>query len=385
MEPGPTQVDDRVIQALCTPVVYHQSPEFIATMDGLRPLLRGIYGTDGEIVVLPSSGRGAVEAALASVREEGRPFVVANNGTFGRMMATIGRAVGLDVIELAYGSGEVIPRDAIAGALAGLDRPILGIVHNETATGMVNDITGLADLVHARDGLLLVDAVSSLGGAELAVDRNGVDFCVSATQKSMGAIAGLSFVSVSDRALRELDARTDLARGSYLDLRRWWDMWVAAEEGGRLRSGYRRLPWTMPTHLAGALLRACELAYEEGLKERWERHRRCGEALRAALGALGMPVLAPEGHASDTVTAFGRPGLDAKGLKRRMDERHGVRLATGMDDDAATTMRIAHMAETARPGPLLQTLAALAVELDALGLGTGADPTRTFLTTWSTP
>lgn len=378
MEPGPTQVDERVIQSLCTPVVYHQSPEFTRTMDDLRPLLRGIYGTEGEVVILPASGRGAVEAVLASVREEGRPFVVPTNGTFGRMMATIGRAVGLSVVELKHGSGAVVPREEIAEALAGLDRPILGIVHNETATGMVNDLTGLADLVHARDGLLLVDAVSSLGGAELAADRNGIDFCVSAAQKSMGAIAGLSFVAVGDRALRELDARTDLARGSYLDLRRWWDMWVAAEDGGRLTSGYRRLPWTMPTHLAGALLRACELAHEEGLKERWDRHRRCGEALRAALHALGMPVLAPDGHASDTVTAFGHPGLDAKDLKRRLADRHGVRLATGMDDDAATILRIAHMAETARPGPLVQTLAALAAEL-----GANVDATRIFLDTWS--
>lgn len=382
MEPGPTMVDDRVIQALCTPVVYHQSPEFAQTMDEICERLRGIYGTrSGDVIILPASGRGALEAVLTSVREVGRPFVVPTNGTFGRMMATIGRSVGLDVTELRRKSGEVVPRAEIESTLKGCSRPILGIVHNETATGMVNELHGYAELVRQHDGLLVVDAVSSLGGAEFVTDDLGIDFCVSATQKSMGAPAGLSFVSVSGRGRNEIESRSDLHRGNYLDLRRWWDIWVSADHGGRLNSGYRRLPWTMPTHLAGALLRACELIDDEGLKQRWRRHQRIGEALRAGLRELGMTILAPSGSESDTVTAFTSAGLEAKEIRRRLDERYGVRLATGMDDDAQRVLRIAHMAETARPGPQVQTLAALAEELGGRSARL-ADPVHTFLDVW---
>jgi alanine-glyoxylate transaminase/serine-glyoxylate transaminase/serine-pyruvate transaminase len=108
MEPGPTQVDPRILQTLSSPVVHHQSPAFTSTVDAVVELLQRIYLTSGEVVVLPSSGRGAVEAVLTSVREPGGVFVVPTNGSFGRMMAAIGRSVGLTVVELAYGPEEVI-------------------------------------------------------------------------------------------------------------------------------------------------------------------------------------------------------------------------------------------------------------------------------------
>lgn len=382
LEPGPTVVDEQVIQAMCRPVIHHQSPEFIDILDRTCDLLGGVYGTEGEVVVLPASGRGAVEAVMTSVREDARSLVVPTNGSFGRMMATIGRSVGFNVIELEHAPGETIRKDEVATALADLDRPLLGVVHNETATGMVNNLFGYSEMVRERDGLLLVDAVSSLGGTNLDHDAFGVDFCVSAAQKSMGALAGLSFVAVSERGMQHLERRPALLRGNYLDMWRWWDLWLPAHRGGRLSSGYRRLPWTMPTHLVCALLRASELIYEEGHKQRYQRHQRCAQALRAGLRAMNCQTVAPVGCESNTVTAFGHTDIDAKQMKQTLSGRYGVRLVTGVDNNAANVLRVAHMADTARPGPQVQMLAALASEFANNGIELLSDPLRAFYDSW---
>lgn len=383
MEPGPTLVDDRVIQALAAPPMYHQSAEFAQLMDETCELLKQIYGTGGEVVVLPASGRGAVESALARADPVDRPLVVPANGTFGRMMAAIGGSLGMRVVELKHDSGQPLAVRDIEAELDRHDRPVLGVVHNETSTGMVNDLAEYADLVHRRDGLLLVDAVSSLGGTAIDFDDLGIDLCASAAQKSVGAPPGLAFVAVSERARGEIEGRRRPPLGYYLDLLRWWDQWVPGEQGGRLKSGYRRLPWTMPTNLVVALRRALELTAEEGIEERWERHRRTGAGLRAAMAVLGMHPVAPPGAESSTVGAFRLPGsIDARTLRRRLAQRHRVHIAGGMDGDAATVIRIAHMAESARPGPQLHTIAAIAYELNALGVRAATDPTRDFLAAW---
>lgn len=382
MQPGPTLIDDRVIQALAAPPMYHQGAEFAGVMDETCELLGHLYGTTTNIIVLPASGRGAIEAALASVDHAGRAFVVPTNGAFGRMMATIGRSIGMRVDELEYDSGKPFTASDIKVALARHDKPVLGVVHNETSTGMVNDLNGLADLVHRRNGLLLVDTVSSLGGAAIDVDGQGIDLCASATQKSVGAPPGLSFVAVSDRASSEIKGRTQPPLGYYLDLLRWWDQWLPHEQGGRLKSGYRRLPWSMPTNLVVALYQALELATTEGRTQRWDRHQRCGAGLRAAMATLGVRPVAAPGTESNTVSAFRVPRVDGNVLRQRLAQTHQVHLAGGMDHDANTVIRIAHMAESARPGPQLHTIAAITYELNVLGVQTTTDPARQFLKAW---
>ncbi len=138
----------------------------------------------------------------------------------------------------------------------------------------------------------------------------------------------------------------------------------------------------MPTNLVVALRRALELTAEEGIEQRWDRHRRSGTGLRAAMAALGMRPVAPPGAESDTVGAFRLTGVDAPTLRRGLAQRHRVHIAGGMDGDAATVIRIAHMAESARPGPLLHTIAAIAHELNDLGVRVATDPTQEFLKAW---
>lgn len=383
MEPGPTQVDPRVIQAMCRPVVYHQSREFFETVDVVCEQLQRIYQTAGEIVVLPATGRGGIEAALGSVREPDQILVIPTNGSFGRMMANIGRAVGLNVVELPFGPGEPILRADVEEALGRYDKPILGIVHNETSTGMVNDISGYGAAVHRRGGLFVVDTVSSLGGVPVQTDLQEIDLCVSASQKSIGALAGLSFVSVSPRATEQFDQRSSLHRGMYLDLRRWWEMWLPTSRGGKLTSGYRRLPWSMPTHLVFALQVAAEVIFEEGLHARWSRHERAGVALRNALVELGLKPVPAAGWESATVTAmYGGDDLDVNDVRAALSERHGIGVAGGLDDLNGKIFRIGHMAETARFGPQVHVVSALAYELEQRGIKTGTYPIEALITSW---
>ncbi|MEV5646736.1 aminotransferase class V-fold PLP-dependent enzyme [Nocardia sp. NPDC052254] len=381
LEPGPTIIDPRVVAALSAQPMYHQSPEFAVLADETCDLLRSFYGTSGEVVMLPSSGRGAVEAALASVDHIGRTLVVPANGTFARMMATIGRSLGMHVVELAHRAGQILDRDRIAEEVARHDRPILGVVHNETSTGMLNPLDGLAEVVRGRDGLLVVDTVSSLGGTAVEMDRHDIDLCASTTQKAVGAPPGVGFVALGPRGIAAVESGAE-GEGHYLQLRRWWDQWVPLDRGGRLASGYRRLPWTMPTNVVVALHTALRLAAGEHVRGTWERHRRIAEALRAALRCLGASPVAAAGYESPTVSAFRFGDTDVLQLRRALAHRHGVHIATGMGDEATTVLRFAHMAESARPTPQLLMLTALTYELARSARCDGDDPAQVFQRFW---
>lgn len=378
LEPGPTIIHDSVVTALAQQPIYHQSSEFAGILDDATELLRSFYDTSDEVVILPSSGRGAVEAALLSIDHVDRTLVVPTNGTFGRMLASVGRSIGMNVTEIAHDSGEVFDHERIVGALADHHRPVLAMVHNETSTGMINSLEGMADLVHDREGLFAVDAVSSLGGTPIRMDANGVDLCASASQKSVGAPPGLGFVALSPRGITEVDSRTDKA-GFYLDLRRWWDQWLPVDRGGRLASGYRRLPWTAPTNIVVALSTALHLSAGENKEATWSRHERIAAALRTAMRGLGGTPLAPVGYESPTVGAFRLTDVDVKTVKSRLASVHNVFVATGMDSDASTSLRFAHMAESAREAPHVTLLNALAVELAELGHQVADDPASVFL------
>jgi alanine-glyoxylate transaminase / serine-glyoxylate transaminase / serine-pyruvate transaminase len=354
-------VDDRVIRAIARPAQHHLSESFARVVDHTCERLKRVFGTENEVVLLPATGRGGVEGAIASVHEPGRALLVPCNGSFGRMVAAIGRALGVEVITLEHGPQEPLRRDAIERALDEQDVGILAVVHCETSTGMLNDLEGLGDLAHAHGALFLVDAVSSLGGAPMHVDGIGIDLCVSAAQKAVGALGGTSFVTVSERARAALRERSEQARGSYLDLQRWWTQWLPLDRGGSLASGFRRLPWSMPTHPVFALEEACRiLVEEEGLDARVTRHQVAAAAVRETVCALGFRLFPPEGSASPTVTAFETPAdLPADELIASLRDRHGIVVAGGLDDLRGRIVRIGHMAETARPAPLLAAIAAI--------------------------
>lgn len=387
MEPGPTQVDPRVVQAMCQPAIYHLSPEFVQTMDDTSRMLQEIFETSGEVVILPSTGRGGLEAAVTSLREPGGCMVVVSNGVFGRMLATIGRSVGMDVEEVSCAPGTTPSLGEVERVVAERRPQILAVVHCETSTGMMNPMPPLGEIARRHGALFLVDAVASLGGAEVKVDEWGIDLCVGASQKALGAIAGVAAVSVSRRAREAMNARSSIARSNYFDLQRWWAMWLPKERGGTLRFGYRRLPWTMATHGVLALEMACRIVTEEEtVDSRVSRHESAGRAFRAGLISMGFDIFPARGSEASTVTAFVTPvGVKANKLVSGLKERHGIFVAGGLEDLAGQIVRVGHMAETARPTTLLPTLAALAAELERAGIDPGNSFGRAFSSAWNEP
>lgn len=358
MEPGPTQVDPRVIQAMSRPPVHHLSREFVQLTDRLCGNLREVFRTDGEVVLLPSSGRGGVEAVLVSV--PATTVVVPSNGAFGRMLAHIARRAGHDVVEVRYGFGEPIRTDAVREAIAESRAGMLAVVHCESSTGMLNDVPTLARIGREAGATVLVDAISSLGGARLEMDYWGIDFCVSASQKAIGSVTGLAMVAVGRPGVELLLGSSGTARSTYLDLRLWWSLWLPQERGG-YASAARRFPCSMPTHHVFALDEACRLLLHEGLEDRIARHTEVANAFRSAMRRLDIGLLCDGAEAAPTLSAItGSPDAPPAAIRRALEQDFGITIAGSMDPSVPLA-RIGHMAETARMGPMRQVVAALEV------------------------
>lgn len=384
MEPGPTQIDSRVVQAMCRPAIYHLDPEFIGVLDDACGLLQAVFGTAGEVVVVPATGRGSIEAVLTSAFGPDDRILVPSNGVFGQMVAAIGRALGRDIVELPVEAGAQLDLDALVAAAREHPPAAIAVVHCETSTGMLNPIREVAEIAREHGSLVLVDAIASAGGSPVRMEEWGIDFAVAAGQKALGALPGISAVGVSERGRARLQAVGAGTGARYFNLDRWWGMWLPTERGGRLQFGYRRLPWTTATHSVLALEAACRIVVEEeGLPARLARHHAAGRAFRAAIESMGLQLLAPPGLEADTVTAFFPPdGIDARDVTKALHANHDIKVAGGLEALAGRIVRVGHMAETARPVPLQTTLGALALELRRAGVKVGEEFAEVFASTW---
>src|ERR1051325_11193894 len=217
--PGPSPVDDRVLAAMAAPLLGHLDPLFLQCMDDVQSLLRYVFETENRVTVpISATGSAGMEAALVNVIEPGDEVLVCINGVFGeRMRDIVGRA-GAKPITVEATWGEAIVVRKIEAALNSCKPRALALVHAETSTGVLQDLSGLADLAHAQGALLIVDAVTSLGGHPVGVDRNGIDACYSGTQKCLGAPPGLAPITFSERAIERIRARRSKVQSWYLDV-----------------------------------------------------------------------------------------------------------------------------------------------------------------------
>ncbi len=279
--PGPSPVDDRVLSAMAAPVLGHLDPLFLRCMDDVQSLLRYVFETENRVTVpISATGSAGMEAALVNVIEPGDEVVVCINGVFGeRMRDIIERAGGRPVVVEAKW-GEAIDVNQIEMALKSCQPRALTLVHAETSTGVLQNLSGLAELAHARDALLIVDAVTSLAGHPVGVDRNGIDICYSGTQKCIGAPPGLSPITFNERALDRIRSRRSKVQSWYLDItmvERYW-------------GDDRTYHHTAPISMNYALREALRLIHEEGLEARWARHELNHRALVAGIEAMGLSM-----------------------------------------------------------------------------------------------
>jgi alanine-glyoxylate transaminase / serine-glyoxylate transaminase / serine-pyruvate transaminase len=344
---------------MAAPVLGHLDPLFLRCMDDIQEMLRYVFETGNRVTVpISATGSAGMEAALVNIIEHGDEVVVCIHGVFGeRMLDIIGRAGGKPVIVRAEW-GHAIERKDIEAALDSSKPRALAIVHAETSTGVLQDLTGLAELAHNKGALLVVDAVTSLGGHPVGVDRNGIDVCYSGTQKCLGAPPGLAPITFSERALERVRARKSKVQSWYLDMTMVEKYWGSD----------RTYHHTAPISMNYALREALRIVCDEGLEARWRRHELNHRALVAGVEAMGLEMnVAPE-HRLWSLNAVRVPeGVDDARVRGRLLNDSNIEIGGGLGPLKGKIWRIGLMGSGSSHENVLLVLNALHHALNAEG------------------
>lgn len=355
--PGPTPLPPDVRAAMARPMVNHRGPEFGALLAEVLSGLQRIFQTTAPVLPFAASGTGGLEAAVVNVLSPGDRVLALCCGAFGERFAAIAQAFGAEVIRADAPWGQGFEPDAVARALA-QHRGVKAVLvtHNETSTGVTNELEALAAAVRPSGALLLVDAVSSLGAIEVRTDAWGLDVVVTGSQKALMGPPGAVFISVSDRAW-EAVGRSRMPRHyfSFADARQ------------QLSDAAAFTAYTPVVPVLFALQVSVRTILQEGLAARFAHHRRLARAVRDGIRALGLGLFAQPRWASDTVTAAVVPaGVQAAELLRRLRTDFGVILAGGQGRLDGQIVRIGHMGYV-QPEQILDAVDALEHALVASG------------------
>lgn len=365
MVPGPTTVPERVLQAMQRPVINHRGKQYEAMFSAISRKLQQLFNTRHEVLTFPAAGTGAMEAAVVNLLSPGDKVLAVSIGVFGDRFGEIAAKFGAVVEKLDFPWGEAATAKRLQARLqadTGHEIKAVFITHNETSTGVTNDIKALAAVRGDHPALIVVDGVSSLGAIEIRMDEWGIDAVITGSQKALMAPPGLAFLAMNDRAWA---AYTRSAMPKY-----YWD---AGDAKKALAKGQN--PYTPPVSLLFGLEEALSLIDQEGIDNIVKRHSLLAKALRAGLKALGFALLAGDTVASTGVTAVYKPeGVEARDIQRIMRERHGITLAGGQKKLEGQIFRIGHLGYVAATD-IIVVLAALEMTLAELGLkvvlGTG--------------
>ncbi len=347
--PGPTNPYPEAALALAAPLLGHLDPDFLAIMDETCDLLRHVWGTDNRRTLpLSATGSAGMEAAFVNTVSPGDVVVVAVNGLFGERMVDVASRHGADVVRVDHEWGT--PVDAERVAAAHPSPKIIAAVHAETSTGVRSDIAALG--ARKGDALLLVDAVTSIGGIELRADDWGIDIGYAGTQKCLGVAPGLAPFTISDRAF---ERRVERPSSWYLDLGL-----LGGYVGEASGAGKRTYHHTAPTAMVASLHAGLQRIADEGLEKVWDRHAEAGRLLQDGLVEMGLTLFAQEGARLPELTTVRVPdGVDSAAVRTYLLERHNLEIGAGVGEFASTVWRIGLMGHNARPDRVALVLAAL--------------------------
>jgi aspartate aminotransferase-like enzyme len=353
--PGPTPCPPEVLQAMGWPMINHRGPEFKRILYDVTDKLKQVFQTRNDLYILTGSGTGGLEAAVVNTLSPGDRVLSVSIGVFGDRFAAIARQFGAEVISLNVEWGKAADPDAIRQTIqANPDIKAVLVTHNETSTGVTNDLGAISKVVKESGRLLLVDAISSLGSIDLPVDDWHCDVVVTGSQKGWMVPPGLAMVSVSLEAWQ--------AHAAARMPRFYWDFTQARNY---LEKGQN--PWTPAISVVFALSVALDMMLKEGLKNIFAKQARIGQMTRDGIKALGLPLFAEESHASDTVTSVAAPdGLDIKKLRQIMQEEHHIVLAGGQQHLDGKIFRIGHLGWVTE-GDIQSVMSALKVALPKAG------------------
>ena len=370
MIPGPTELPPAVVQAMNQPPTIQYDRTFDEeVLEPITLALRDVFQTRGEVILMPGSGRTALEAGALSVIERGDRVLVVAAGQFGLLMREIMSRVGAEFTEFAVESGRPLDLARLRAEAERIRPQAITLVHNETSTGTTYPAAEVGAIARSVGALFLLDTVSSIAGLDVRTDEWGVDLNMTGSQKCLAAPLGMAVVSVSERAWDAMARRKTKASSYAYDLQRWREWWIPVSRGGKVPDGTaRRQPVSIPTHLTAAMGAAVRIILEEGLPARVQRHAVAAAALRAGVEAMGLSMFPDASLYSNTVSSVKTPAdVEPAALVTTMRDRYGILIGTGLDKLRTTTIRIGTMAMTASPMYVLPTLSALELALRDLG------------------
>ncbi len=358
MGPGPSEVDPQVLASLSLPPLGHLDPALLGMMQELETMLRGVFGTKNRLTLaLSGTGTAGMETALTNTISPDDAVVVGVMGYFGDRMCQITERLGGKLTRVDAEWGTPLDPQKMRDAILQARPRVVCAVHAETSTGVVQDLTAIAEATREIDALVVVDAVTSLGGQPLEVDEWGIDVCYSGSQKCLGAPSGLAPFTMNDRALNRLSERGTPPRSFYFDpflLLKYWDE--------------RQYHHTISAPLIYSLHTALRLLHEEGKEARWGRHRRNHLAFRAGIEAMGLYFLPDEAWSLWPLNAVRVPdGLDETAIRGALLAEHSIEIGGGLGPLKGKLLRVGLMGYASQQEYVLQLLAALETTLRAQG------------------
>ncbi|MFH1714740.1 MAG: alanine--glyoxylate aminotransferase family protein [Elusimicrobiota bacterium] len=354
LTPGPTPVPPEVLSAEGQPILHHRTSEFSAIFEKAKEGLKKIFVTDNDVLIIASSGTGAMEAAVINLLSPGDKVLVLDTGVFGQRWAQIIKAYGIEPIVIVEKWGNAVDINKVKDRLEktpGIKAIFSTLI--ETSTGVVNDIKALAGLVKDKETLLVVDAISGLGGQVMKTKEWGVDVVVTGSQKGFMLAPGLAFISLNEKAWKAVES-SKLPK-YYFDLKKY-----------KKKLADNETPFTPPVSLVVALTKALEMMLEEGIENIWARHQRLARGARAGFKAMGLELFAS--NPCDVVTSVKVPeGIEGGKIVKKLRQEYGVSIAGGQLDLKGKIFRMAHLGYMER-FDLIIGISALEMALTELGV-----------------
>jgi alanine-glyoxylate transaminase/serine-glyoxylate transaminase/serine-pyruvate transaminase len=333
--PGPSMVHPRVYEALSKPIVGHLDPYFIQVMADVQQLLKSAFGTsDGATLVISGTGSAGMEAAVANFVEPGAKFAVFANGYFSDRLTEMAKRNGANVVRFEKLWRETYTEDEAIDFIRREKPKVVAYVHAETSTGALQSGDAICTAAHEVGALVIADCVTSLGGVPVEFDQTGIDVAYSCTQKGLSCPPGLSPMAMSPRAMEWLRARTSPSRSWYFDLKLIHDYSTVSH----------RYHHTAPISMFYALREALLVIADEGIENRWERHRRCHKLFVKGIEAMGLSMHVPEEHQIATLNTVCVPqGVDEAKVRKHLLDESGIEIAGGFGPLAGKIFRIGVM------------------------------------------
>ena len=358
MLPGPTNVPNRVINAMLTPMINHRSDDFRKLYKDIVSKTQKVFETENDIVVLTTSGTGAVETSVVNLIKKDDVVIIPVNGEFSTRLADLIDNYGGKTIRINSPYGQNPPIEKIQEAFEKNSKvKALYVVYNETSTGTtLRYLSKLGDICKAHGAFFVVDAVSILGGDELPVDKWNVDICFTATQKALAAPPGIAPISIGKEAKKYMIENPPASQ--YLNLKRYFKYYNDSFE----------TPFTPAISLFYAYQEALNIILEEGIQNRIERHRKCANAFYSGLEALGFTPFADANSRSNVVIAVNYlPGIDDKKFRELISSKFKILLAGGFGELKGKVFRVGCMGEVSSYH-VMRTLSAISSSMSILGV-----------------